>query len=253
MLGVGAIGQALFYLLATSATGGFAVGIFMAFSQSCLLLWTFCLGTLLALFLKDKNLLVPMTIFLALFDIWLVFAPEGVANQATHGNRKMVSEILNRGGYQIPAPAAVSHNGFASPLAVVGPADWLFLAMFFVALYRFRMRTVQTAVWMTPVLAAYLMIVLFFRDSSIGPFKLGALPALLPIGAVILLVNWREFKLTKDEVRATIVLCVGAFAIMTWRLMVSLGSPERPTGPLQPGPGQAQPESPGSHQPIYPA
>jgi hypothetical protein len=180
-------------------------------------------GAGLACLLKDRNMLLPIAAFLALFDMWLVFAPEGVVGKIARGNQESLAKVA----YTIPRiadsqaePGAAPH-GFAQAFAFVGPADLLFLAMFFVALYRFEMRTKVTLRAMIPVLIAYLAVVIFLKDAWIGPIRLAALPALLPIGLTVLWVNRREFKLLPDERNITIALLALGIPFVAWRIAVS--------------------------------
>ncbi|MEZ0324456.1 MAG: hypothetical protein ACAH95_00995 [Fimbriimonas sp.] len=224
----GGLIQFLFAMAATPVKVVFLSAVLMACSQTGLLLWCFGVGALLASILKDKNVILPISIFLALFDIWLVFAPEGIASQAIGGKRPELQQMMQGLSYQVPAL-----GGYARPMAYVGPADFLFIAMFFVALFRFKMRTRETFLALVPTLAVYLLVVLMFGNVMVGPFRLGALPALLPIGLVILLVNWGEFRLTKDELASTIAVFVIGSALVTWRLIVSNSAPEPPVAPLR--------------------
>jgi hypothetical protein len=252
MVACGAASQLAFWAAQAPNEPPLAQGVFSSLSQTGLLLWTFGLGAALALFLRDKNLILPMSIFLALFDIWLVFAPEGIASHAASAPSSLAGQFLHNGGaFIVPAPAIRPQGGYAAPLAFVGPADWLFLAMFFVALYRFNMRTRATLYAMIPTLAAYLLIVLVFGNVELGPFRLGALPALLPIGTVILAVNWREFKLTKDEIYSTILILVLGIGVVTWRLIVSNRAQEQRPAPSNPVPDQGAPGFRDSHGQLY--
>lgn len=216
----------------------FAMGLVVGISQQAIVGWCLAIGAMIALLLKDRNLLLPVAIFLALFDLWLVFAPEGVVNQTVV---KGSGQALQAIGYQIPKPQTVATGGYAAPMAYVGPADYLFLAMFFVALFRFDMRTRKTFQVSVPVLAIYLLVVLLFGWVSLGPIRLGALPALVPIGAVVLIVNRKEFKLSKDELQATVALAVLGSAFVTWRIFASPPPAPRPetspsvTAPADPG------------------
>jgi hypothetical protein len=226
----------------------FLLGLVTAVGQQALVAWCLAVGAMIALLLKDRNLLLPVAIFLALFDMWLVFAPEGVVNQTVvRGTGQALAAV----GYQIPKPQTVASGGYAAPLAYVGPADYLFLAMFFVALFRFGMRTRETFRVAVPVLAAYLLVVLLLGQVEIGPIRLGALPALVPIGAVVLIVNRKEFRLTKDELYATLLLAVLGTTFVTWRILAP-----RPPAPLiapstpETSPeGQAPPRSPAPADP----
>jgi len=202
-------------------------GLLDSLGQAGLITWCLGVGGLLSAALRDRNMLVPIAVFLALFDIWLVFVPEGPVGQIARGSQVNLARIA----YHIPAPAAQSSGGFARNLAYIGPADFLFLGMFFVALFKFKLRTRETAWAMVPALAIYLLVVLVFPTTRIGPVVLGALPALLPIGAVVLAVNWREFKMTRDEIWTTLVLVVLGTAVLIWRFKVNADLPPRPPGP----------------------
>jgi len=82
----------------------------------------------------------------------------------------------------------------------------VFMAMFFVALYRFDMRPRQTLVALVPTLLLYLILSAF----------LGAIPLLPPIALVVLLVNLREFKMNKEEIGSTIGVAVVCAALVIW-------------------------------------
>ncbi len=222
-------------------------GALIALSQSGLICWCFGVGALLTSLLKDKNLLVPVSIFLAIFDIWLVFVPEGPVNQILRTNPQIPASV----SLQVPNVASQSAGGFARAMAYVGPADLLFLAMFFVALFKFNMRTTQTLRAMIPVLVAYLLVVLLIGHVEIGPIRLGALPALLPIGLVILLVNWREFKMTRDEAIATVLVAVISTGLLLWRMAEARNQPVEQVEPSQSAPAPEDAEPPGSQQPTF--
>ena len=196
---------------------GYPVGLFVAVSQAGLLIWCLGLAAALSLAIRDRNMLVPMAIFLALFDIWLVFVPEGPVGRIARGNQTQLAQIA----FSVPKPAAAPTTGAPTPLAYIGPADFLFMAMFFCAICRFNLRYAATGRWMVPVLAGYLALALLTPDVSIGPIRLGALPALVPIAAVVMAVNAREFKLTKDEKQTTIALALIGIGLLTWRFIVS--------------------------------
>jgi hypothetical protein len=172
-----------------------------ALGQTGLVLWTVGLGVLLATTIKDKNLLWPVGIFLAGFDIFTVVSEFGVTRRVLEQR----PEVFHAVAYQVPTV------GSPEPQAFVGPADMFFLAMFFVALYRFGMRVRETFLWMLPTLGAYLLMVIFLGHVRVGTISLAAVPALVPIGAVILLVNRHEFSLTRTEKLAT--MCVGVVAL----------------------------------------
>lgn len=207
--------------LVKMAVGPAAKGVFQAVGQAGLVVWCMGIGAALACLLKDRNMLLPIAAFLALFDMWLVFAQEGLVSTAI---RTGVAPIrLEDVAYRIPQVATTSAPalGFAQDRAYIGPADLLFLAMFFTALYRFRMRPRKTFRVIVPVLLAYLAVVLLFGDVEVGPIRLGALPALLPIGVTVLWVNRSEFKLLPEERAITLGLLALGIPFVAWRIVVS--------------------------------
>lgn len=186
-----------------------------ALSQCGLIMWCFAVGSLLSMILKDKNLLLPMAIFLALFDMWLVFAPEGFVQHSIVADSGKALAIM---GYHGPALPSAPTGGKATDWVYVGPADYLFISMFFAALFRFKMRTRATLYAIVPVLAAYLLVTLIFTDAQIWRIRLGALPALLPIGLTVLIVNRKEFHLNRDEKITTIFIAVAGTILAAWRI-----------------------------------
>jgi len=149
---------------------GLASQVTNALGQIGLPIWCVGLGALLATLIKDKNIVVPIAIFLAFLDMFLVFSPLGVTQM-------MIKRMDVLPAIAVQVPRAVQQNSaqHVSPGALAGPADFLFLAMFLVAL-----------------------------------------PALVPIGIVVLLVNWKEFDLTKDEKLSTALVAMLGASLFIW-------------------------------------
>lgn len=195
---------------------GVASAVVNAIGQVGLATWCVGLGALLTSLLREKNILVPVAIFLAVWDAFLVLTPVGPTSQFL----KNAPQVLNTIGMSIPIAASEPTTGRAAVGAYVGPADLVFLGTFFVALFRFEMRTKETLRWMIPALVAYLVVVLVFGLP---------LPALVPIGLVVMLVNWREFKLSKDEKLSTLVVAAIGIGLVAWG-----ATRPRPTPPAEP-------------------
>ena len=174
-----------------------------ALGQIGLPIWCVGLGALLATLIKDQNIVVPIAIFLAWLDMFLVFSPLGV----THMIIKRVPDVLPQIAIQIPVASHQTTGERISPGALAGPADFLFLAMFLIAIFKFNMRGKHTVLYIVPTLLAYMLLVNVIKMP---------LPALVPIGIVVLLVNWKEFKLTKDEILSTWVVSILGIALFTW-------------------------------------
>ncbi|HVT12253.1 MAG TPA: hypothetical protein VHE55_08295 [Fimbriimonadaceae bacterium] len=191
---------------------GPVAGILTAIAQAALGCWCAGLGALLATLIKEKNILLPIAIFLAAYDFFLVLTPWGFTQKLL----KVAQPVFTKVAAQIPVVSAAPTHGVARAGAYVGMADLVFLAMFFIALFRFRMRTRQTLYAVLPALIAYLLIVLLLGRYEVAGFSLGQLPALVPIGLAVLIVNWREFDLKKDEKLATAVLALLAVGFLVF-------------------------------------
>lgn len=191
---------------------GAGAGGCLAAGQAGLLTWCLGAGGLVSRLMKDRNLLLPVTIFLAALDMLLVLTPTGLTHMIMSAAPTMLGDV----GYAVPRATSLPPRGIVRQLAVVGPADLLFLAMFFASLHKFGMRAGQTVWAMIPTLVGYLLIVVVFGGVSVGRVSLGALPALVPIGAVVLLVNGRLFKLSRDEIVSTVVVTAFVLGLLCW-------------------------------------
>jgi hypothetical protein len=170
--------------------------------------WPMALGFLVAGLVKDRNLLPPIAMVLATVDILAVFAPVGTVKIAMHSEK--IRPIFDAVAIQVPKA------GTALPMAQMGPADFLFLGMFFYAIFKFGMRAKETLYWVIPALAIYLSIVIFWGDKQLFGLPLGTLPALVPIGAAVVIANRDQFSMSKQEkamTYAVLVLCLAVLVI----------------------------------------
>ncbi|MCB0825316.1 MAG: hypothetical protein KDC26_03940 [Armatimonadetes bacterium] len=168
-----------------------APGVFVeVFIQMGVLIWCMGLGALVAILIKEKNLILPVAIFLAGFDAFLILTPTTPMAQIAQKNPEIVGNIgMTVPQVKVQTPDEEPKAGIVD-LAYAGPADLFFAATFFVCLYRYKMKAKKTALILGPILFLYLILVM-----SVGI----PLPALVPIGLTVLLVNAGEFKLKKDE------------------------------------------------------
>lgn len=228
---VGVSGQVLTRFVLGEVQGPVG-GVLSSLGNAFLACWCVGLGALLATLIRERNMLLPIALFLAMLDIFLVLTPVGPTAKYVQQNPKTFSKIA----YNVPKASTKeekkSTQGKAAPGAFVGPADWIFLSMFFIALFKFGLRTKETSRAMVPTLVGYLLLVLLFGSIKIGSISLGALPALLPIGACVLIVNFREFKLAKDEVYGTLFICAIGIGLIAWGA-TRKPSPPEPTKPLE--------------------
>jgi len=213
-------------------TPGTLVDVVGATGQIGLMVWCVGLGALLATLIKDQNLVVPIAIFLACLDMFLVFSPFGMTSVVL----RELPTLLPSVGAQIPSAGSNDPlTGRVSAGSFAGPADFMFLAMFMVALFRFNLRARHTVMVVIPVLLFYMLIVGLFHF---------ALPALVPIGACILIVNWKDFNLTKDEWISTALIATLGIGLFTWGMF------QKPrvvqVGPYRKAAVQSSSESPNS-------
>ena len=209
-----------------------------ALIQIGLVCWCVGLGALLVTLIRDKNIIIPVAVFVAAFDIFLVLTPVG----PTQAIMQARPEVFQAVAYQVPSVQTAVTGEPVAPFAFIGPADFLFCAMFFVLLFKFGMRTRQTLIALIPTLIVYLGLAYFMP-----------LPALVPIGIVVLAINLPEFKLTRDEWLATGVVALIGVGLILWGMTRERPSPKAPpAAPSTSAPSQDGAESEGSPRPAAP-
>lgn len=236
LAGVAVQALAIFLNLKVFHGRGIAAGLAVSVSQMGLQTWCVGLGALLGSSVREKNILIPVAIFLVFFDVFLVLTPVGPTQQLMQN-----TQILQNAGLQIPKPTAGPTTGKVAAGGFIGPADLVFLGAFLVSIFRFGMRAVETFRALLITLVCYLFFV----------FATGiALPALVPIGVVTLFVNRKEFFLTKDEWASTGVIVLLGFGMLAYgfsqrraKLPVPRVKPPvaSPVGPSNSGPSPTVP------------
>ncbi len=229
---------------------GLGAGVCLAIAQMGLPTWCVGLGALLATLVKEKNILIPIAIFLALYDASLVLTPWGPTRQIVEHAPQVFTQVAA----SVPRISTKSAGGNVEPGVFAGPADFVFLAMFFVAIFRFRMRAKETLYVVIPALLLYMVAVLFLGIP---------LPALVPIGLAVLFVNRKEFQMTRDEKLSTALIAALGIGILTYGAMQKRSmiehfvptrpqkrtrpatiSPGLPAAPSQKAPAPSEPKSP---------
>jgi hypothetical protein len=246
-LGVGVAAHVATYYLGMLHMPMLAFGLLDVMQTCALMMWCMGLGVLVVSLINDKNLLIPVVIFLALFDAFLVLSVIGITNRVLANPTGQ--KVLQHVALQMPTVQAKSQGGHAAPMAFVGPADILFMGVFFIALYRFQLRRKATVLVLIPVMVAYMLVVLIFGGYSIWRIPLYQLPALLPIGAVVLAVNWREFKLNKEEKVSTAAVAALMIGLVAWGISRRPPLPTRQPDPSKSAGGQANQAPAGSPVP----
>ncbi len=250
LLVIGILVQVIFTLILRETPQGAIVRVFFsALAQSGLLLWCAGLGAVLAASLREKNLFLPVALFLIGFDVFLVFAPQAPTRKILEQRPEVFESIAMR----VPSIQSTAEPlGQVAVTAFVGPADFFFLFMFFVAMHRFALRREATLRWTIIAMVAYLLTVLFFGNLKIAGLSLAALPAMVPIGGAFLAVNWREFKLNKEESIMTMIVAILALGLAAFGIRGALTQPAKPAEPLRTVPGQGAGAREGSPAPVAP-
>lgn len=217
-----------FLVLRSGGAAGMGQVLLRIGMDSGVLLWTLGLGTLVGRLIKEKNLLLPVAIFLAGFDMFLILTPTTPQAKIVRENPEIVGAI----GTSVPGVRASTEENQKEGAKIdsvgyVGPADFFVTAALFSVMFRHRMKSRQSALWLMPVMGGYMILAL------VSP--VGGLPALVPIGATVMIVNAREFKLSKDERQATIGVTVIALLLAGFGLFNALKG-TKPIEPIEPLP-----------------
>ncbi|MEI6500739.1 MAG: hypothetical protein WCP21_06900 [Armatimonadota bacterium] len=177
----------------------------MAFLFGCLFL-----GRLLALIIRERNLMLPVAIMAGLADIYTVFF--GFTGKTLQNAPKLVEKL------SVGIPAVGSATGAAggaglAHIATAGLGDFIFLSFFFVAVWRFGLRA-KTTFW--TILVALLLGML-----GVLLLPIPALPLLPFIVTGFLLANATAFKLSREEkLNTAIVVVVVAGLLVAAGLML---------------------------------
>jgi len=187
----------------------------LGISDTLMVLAASMLGLAVSHIIREPNILAPAALFAALADfavvsLWIPrvmeVAPQALSTVAIH-----VPQVGAK-----PTPTGLR------PIGIIGPADFVFLAFYFACVWRFGMAARATYIWMVIALAGYM----FFQNvvGSLTPRFMDAvdmLPGLVPMAVVLLLVNRKYFRFSREEKRAMAVvalLVVGIIAFAFWTL-----------------------------------
>jgi hypothetical protein len=168
------------------------------------------LGCLLSRLIREKNLLVPVVPFAALVDAITVLTPVGFVKRVMES----APRVMEQAAVAVTSvPHAAPQVERVVPIVLIGVGDFVFLAFYAACLYRFGLRTRATAIGLFLTLWVYLVLVI------LGVAV--ALPALVPMAAVVLLVNAREFHLSRQEKWASLLVILPMLALLAWLLLKS--------------------------------
>lgn len=186
ILGAVAFGLALWLGLGALGRPGVLVG---SLQDAGKVVAAAALGIGLGSILREPNILLPAGLFAAFADFVVVNFGTVKHALSTPKGQALVQSV----SAQVPAVHP------ALPSLTIGPADFLFLGVFLACTQRFDMGVTRNAVVLGVVLAAALLEVLLIGFP---------VPALAPMALAFVGLNWRKFRLTRDELIGTILVLV---------------------------------------------
>lgn len=161
------------------------------------------LGMALARGIREPNILLPAGLFAAFAD--LVVVKLGTVKHALAPGNTQGQKLVQAVSAQVPAV----HPSL--PVLTIGPADFLFLGLFLACAARFGDSLRATAWALAGVLALSLVLV-----PLVGP-----VPALAPMSLAFVAVNWRMFRLTREELLSTVLVLVVMGALFAGFFMLT--------------------------------
>lgn len=161
------------------------------------------LGCMVSLRIKDRNLLLPVVMFAAAIDFWTVTVGPVSHVLAKH------PEIVQA----VSAPIPKAGAGAFVPATMMGPGDALFMAVVFAAVFKFGLNG-RRNFWF----------VFAFVTAAMLAVQMGILPqfpGLVALAAAVVLANWGQFRLTRQEKISTAIvgLALVASLPLVWRLL----------------------------------
>jgi hypothetical protein len=175
----------------TAAILGFYYGPLRIVHSLLVMFLATLVGVLVAPRVKDKNLLLPVVIFAAFIDPWTVlYGPVATVLRRAPEITRAVS---------VPIPHA--GTGAFIPSTMIGPGDFLFVALVFAAVHRLKMNESRSFWFVSSAMIAGMLLVAF----DVLPY----LPALIALAIGVIVAHRKEFKLSRDEkVSVAVVACI---------------------------------------------
>ena len=160
-------------------------------------------GYLVSLRVADKNLLLPVVMFAACVDLWTV----------TQGP---VATMLNKSpevASAVSAPIPQVGTGAFMPSTLIGPGDFIFMALVFAAVHRLKMNAPRNYLFVFISMTIGMLTVMF----GILPF----FPALITLAIAVVAANRCEFNLSRQEKISTAIVGILLFASLplVWSML----------------------------------
>ncbi|MCL5104513.1 MAG: hypothetical protein M1133_10450 [Armatimonadetes bacterium] len=155
------------------------------------------IGCLVAVRVRDKNLLLPVVMIAACIDFWTVFFGP-VAAMLKHAPNIAPA---------VSAPIPQVGTGTFMPITMIGPGDFLFMALVFAAVHQHKMNGARNYLFVFCAMSLGMLAVMFGLCNS--------LPALIVLAVAVVSANWREFHLTRQEKISVLIVAVLLLGLMT--------------------------------------
>lgn len=182
----------MFLLMKIHITMPFILAFVLAIRDMSLMIFAASLGCIISFIIREPNIVIPVALFAAVVDYWGVTAgPLSVVLTKKPA-------ILDAVSIHMPVPIV------NAPGTLIGLGDFVFLGIFFSILYRFALNT-KLSFWLGFVFLTVTMFIVTAVDVAI--------PALVPMGAAIIIANYRAIELKREEKLAT--LYVGIILFVT--------------------------------------
>ena len=180
----------------------------VAFLFGCLFL-----GRLLALIIRERNMMLPVAIMAGLADIYTVFF--GFTGKTLQNAPKLV-EKLSVGIPQAGSATGAAGGAGLAHIATAGLGDFIFLSFFFVAVWRFGLRARAT----------YWTILVALLVGMLGVLLVPQIPALPLLPFIVtgfLLANATAFKLSREEKINTAIVVVFVAGLLVGAALLMKG------------------------------
>jgi hypothetical protein len=159
----------------------------------CIMVLAASVGYGLSFIIREPNILLPVGLCAAIVDFWGV--NWGPVNHVLTKAPKVVKAV----SVAVPTPVP------GLPSTTIGPGDFVFLALFFGVLYKFRMN-VKGSFWLGYALLVLSMFAVLIFNVPV--------PALVPMGVAVIIMNLKEFKLSREEMLSTAIVAVFLSALL---------------------------------------
>lgn len=168
-----------------------------------ILLIASCVGYLVSLRIKDRNLLLPVVMFAATIDLWTVTA--GPVSAVMEKAPEIVSAVST--------PIPMAGTGAFVPALMMGMGDPLFMGLVFAAVHKLGLNARRNYVFVLAIMTIAMLAVLV----GIAPY----IPALIALAVAVMTANWGQFRLSREEKISTAIVAVVLIATLplVWHIL----------------------------------